>query len=141
MRRLSICAVALVLTACGGKSPTAPSDHLATGTWSGAITTDVGVNGTMTLVLTQNDSGAISGSAVIQLPALSIPNGTVSGGVPPAARAPVQSGLSISVGGPCPATFAAPSTFTTATTLDGSIAGGNPSCGVDLSGRFSLRKA
>jgi hypothetical protein len=142
MRQLGICALLLLLCACdGGRAPSAPSARLATGTWAGAITTDAGAEGTMTLVLIQDESGAIAGTATITLPMFALVGGVVSGAVAPRATAPAPTGRSISVGGLCPATLAAPAVFLTPTALDGTIAGGDRSCALDLSGRFALRKS
>jgi hypothetical protein len=144
-RRLTIVCL-LLLTSCGGgsdRSPSAPTaPPFATGTWQGPFTTDTGgLVGTLRLVLTQNTSnGNISGTATLTLPSVSVPSGEVTGGVQPGAAPPVDVGLAIRVSGPCPATLAAPSRFTNATSLEGKVAGGNPVCNVDIAGSFALQK-
>jgi hypothetical protein len=94
----------------------------------------------MQLMLTQQTSGAVSGTATVTLPDLTLPSGSVTGAVQPGADPPTAIGFSIALGGSCAATLSAPSTFTTRTNLDGVIAGGNPACGLDISGSFTLQK-
>jgi len=141
MRSLCLLLLATSTLACGGSSPTAPSADLwATGTWTGTLHTDAGAEGRMTLVITHATSGALTGTATMTLAGLAVAGGAVTGGLPPGAVPPIASGLAITVGGACPVTFAAPSTFSSRTMLEGAIAGGNPACGLDLSARFTVRK-
>jgi hypothetical protein len=143
MRHALIIASLILLAGCGGsdRPPTAPSQPFATGTWQGPFTTDSGtLAGTLRLVLTQASSGTITGTATLTLPGLSVPNGNVTGAVPPGATPPVDTGLAITVAGTCPATLNAPSRFTSLTALEGKVAGGNPLCGVDVAGSFLLQK-
>lgn len=80
MRHALIIASSLViLTSCGGSdgAPTAPTpNRLAAGTWEGPFTTDAGaLAGTLRLVLTQDASGSITGTATLALPGLTVPTG------------------------------------------------------------------
>lgn len=136
----------LVLSGCGGGSesnPSAPTQPpFATGTWEGPFTTDAGaIAGTLRLELTHTPNGNIAGTATLTLPnIITLPNGEVTGGVQPGATPPVDVGLAIRVGGSCPATLSAPSKFTSTTSLEGKVAGGNPPCNVDIAGSFTLQK-
>lgn len=144
MRHALILASLLSIASCGGgSSPSAPTPTppLAAGTWRGPLTTaNPAVSGTLELVLTQQTNGSVGGTASLTLPGLSLPNGSVTGAVDPGAAPPTPIGLAITVSGSCAATLSAPSTFSTRTNLNGVIAGGNPACGLDVSGSFTLQK-
>lgn len=135
----------LSLSACGGgsdRNPSSPTQPpFASGTWQGSFTTDAGVSaGTLRLVLAHETNGRITGSASLAVSSLTLPSGEVNGGLQPGQLPPADIGLAIVIGGACPATLAAPSRFTSLTTLEGQVAGGNPACGLDVRGRFSLQK-
>ncbi|MGH9161947.1 MAG: hypothetical protein ACRD2X_18425 [Vicinamibacteraceae bacterium] len=134
--------ILLTLGACGdGGSPTSPSPTLiAQGRWSGSLTDNSGTTGTLTLTLTQDaGSNAISGTASLSHPALSIGSGAVSGGVT-RNTPPTDGALSIAAGGACPVSLNLPCAFPTRTRLEGTIGGGNAACDLSLSGNFSLTK-
>ncbi len=133
----------LTAVACGGSpGPTAPSADLwVTGTWTGTIQAAGGLSGTLTLSLTHAESGAITGTARIDMPGFSVTNAAVTSGIPPRAVPPVAAGIGISAGGPCPVAFSAPSTFSTRQTLEGAIGGLNTACGIELSGTYAVRKS
>ena len=144
MRQPLVIATLLLLIACDGSdrppgTPTPPP--FATGTWQGPYTSDSGlVAGSVRLVLTHASNGQITGMATLTVPGTALPSGNVTGGVQPGATPPVDVGLAITVAGACPATLSAPSRFTSTTALEGKIAGGNPQCGLDVSGGFVLQK-
>jgi len=145
MRQILLIASLTLLASCGGRdsSPTSPSpDLFATGTWQGPLTLDNtgGAAGTIRLVLTEDASGSVTGTATVSAAPATLPTGAVTGGLQPGATPPTAIGLAITFGGACPITLSAPSTFSSRTTLDGAIAGGNPSCGIDISGHFTLQK-
>jgi hypothetical protein len=144
MRHALIVASLIVLASCGGggSPPTAPSQNrIAAGTWEGPFTTDVGaLTGSLKFVLSQDASGSITGTSTLTVPGLTVPDGSVTGGIQPNANPPTQIGFAIVVAGSCPATLSAPSTLTTLTTIEGVVAGGNPACNLDVRGRFTLQK-
>jgi hypothetical protein len=146
MRNALIIAGLVFFAGCGGgggQNPNTPSQPpFATGTWQGPFATDAGAPvGTLRLVLTQSSTtGTVTGTATLTLPALPLPNGNVTGAVQPGAMPPVDIGLAITVPGTCSATLSAPSRFTSLTTLEGKLAGGNPACDLDVSGTFVLQK-